>query len=120
MKIVRRYRLFFILWAFVALVLAVGLANAAPKVGYKAVTTSGTPVALSTTRAVGSITVQAKKSNTNRIYFSHLSTGIKGNATSAVELDPGESVTISGNGLDLAGYYIDANVSGEAVSFIYE
>jgi len=83
--------------------------------GNKTVTTAGTSVQLSSSSVPAKkITIQAKSANTGSIYVGSSTVS----ATRGIELLPTGTITLSVNNLNLI--YIDASVSGEGITYIYE
>ena len=83
--------------------------------GEKAVTTSGTEVALAATGTYSSVVIIAKAANTNQIYVG----GSDVTTSTNDGLDAGDSLTIAprGGGIVLSDIYIDADTDGEGVDF---
>lgn len=82
--------------------------------GSKDVTTAGSRVALASSTSCKKVHIQAKIANTGSIYVggSTIATG------RGVELLPLATITLTISDLSLV--YIDASVSGEGITFIYE
>ena len=89
----------------------------------KNVTTAGTQVRLSTTDLyVSSVTIRAKKGNTNDVYI-----GDADVANTYPDLDANQTVTFeapivngSHSGINLRAVWVDADTSGEGVDVWYQ
>lgn len=94
------------------------MGKATPKQGAKAVAAAGTAEALSTTTDVRGVLIQAKPGNTGDIYVGDL--GVSSSSYGFL-LEPGDSVPLSTQltKQDLADIFIDADLNGEGVTFLY-
>jgi hypothetical protein len=91
-----------------------------PVGGTKTVTTSGTGVALAATVSVKMLYVRAKSTNTGNIYFGDSAVDVT--TSKQIILTALQSVTIDtplGNKIDVSEFFIDADVNGEGVDFLY-
>jgi hypothetical protein len=82
--------------------------------GTKAVTTSGTALALGTTLATKSIYIRAKLANTGNVYVGD--SAVDATTSQQIVLAAGDSVTI--DIADRATVYVDAAVNGEGVDYL--
>ena len=92
----------------VTMATASGLGN-----GAKTVTTAGTAVVLGTSTPVVSVTIKALRANTGNIYVG--ATGVT--AANGFILERGSSVSLDID--NLADIFLNSDVSGEGVSFLY-
>jgi len=91
-------------------------AGEVPLQGSKDTVTAGTAVPLSSTSVpTKEILIQAKRTNTGRIYFG--GSGVKNDDTAGCYLIAGASVTLSYRNLNLV--YINSTVDAEGVTFNY-
>lgn len=99
-----------------------GSVKISPHGNSKTVTTSGTAVPLvASTTPAKMLYVRAKTTNTGNIYFGDSTVDVS--TSKQIILAPMQSVTInaeSGFKIDLVEQYIDADVNGEGVDFLYE
>lgn len=77
--------------------------------GEKTISTAGSAEELASDTDCSSVTIQAKKSNTDSVY-------IGDDSDQYLELDPGESISIAVNNLNLL--YIDVEVDDEGVNYV--
>ena len=82
--------------------------------GTKAVTTSGTGLALGATLATKSIYIRAKLANTGNVYVGD--SAVDASTSQQIVLAAGDSVTI--DIADRATVYVDAAVNGEGVDYL--
>ena len=89
----------------------------------KAVTTAGTREQLTTSeRFVTAVTIQAVRANTNNVYVGDNQVS----SANGIELDAGESITLSADAYGLAGatidmsaIWLDVDTSSEGVNVFY-
>ena len=83
--------------------------------GAKNVATAGTAEALASSTLCYEVLIQAKRTNTSRIYVGGAS--VPNNDTGGVFLIAGQSMVLTPKNLDRV--YINSVVNGEGVTFIY-
>jgi hypothetical protein len=83
--------------------------------GQKTVTTSGTPVQVASNGVAGWYLIKAHPDNTDVVWFGR--NGVGAPATNGCALSAGESERIYLN--DIADLTIDADVSGEKLTWFY-
>lgn len=81
--------------------------------GKTTVATAGVATQLASSTSIVSVTIRALASNTNKIYVGSASVS----STNGFQLSPQETVSLDIN--NLSKVYIDADVSGEGVTYIY-
>lgn len=81
--------------------------------GLTTVTTAGTAVSLGNSTACKQVTVQAKSTNTGNIYVG--TTNVS--SSNGIVIWAGSSITISIDNINKI--YIDADVNGEGVTYLY-
>lgn len=86
--------------------------------GRKVVTTAGTAVALSTGTPCKRVTIMAEVANTDYVVVGGSTVVAALSTRRGIALSGGMSVTLYAD--DLKDVYIDAVVSGEGVTFLYE
>ena len=95
----------------------IGTVNIAPYSiignGLTTVPTAGTSVALATSTAVKTVTIRALSSNTGLVYVGSSSVS----SANGFELSPQETVSLDLDNLNKV--WLDVQVNGEGVSFIY-
>lgn len=82
--------------------------------GVKNVTVAGTAVALGTAKNVREILIQAKRTNTGRIYIGPST--VLTNDTNGIYLDKGDSFRLFHT--DMTQIYINSTVNGEGVTYL--
>ena len=80
--------------------------------GRKTVTVAGTPVALATSTPILGVTIKALRTNTNNIYVG----GATVSSSTGLVLRRGASVSLAFD--NLADIYINADTSGEGVTYL--
>ena len=89
-----------------------------PKQGKKTVTAAGTAEALASGIVAKSVTIQALRGNTNKVY---IGTSSVSSTAYGVSLLAGETFSVSNDGHDsrinLADIYIDVDTNGEGVTY---
>ena len=83
-------------------------------VGSTTVTTAGTATALGTSTAIREVLMQAKRTNTGRIYVGDST--ITNDDTKGVYLDAGDTLKMYVN--DMTVVYLNANTSGEGITYL--
>lgn len=88
--------------------------------GRKAVTTAGTPVKLGTNPVPNGVklVIKARYQNTGRIYISNSSANALNSAGVAYELGADQTVSVDVDNLN--DIWIDSDVNGEGVEYIFE
>lgn len=85
--------------------------------GRQVVPVLGTPVALSSSTPIKSVTIQAELTNTGVIAVGSTTVDAAEPTRTGASLEAGDTITINID--DLAKVFIDATVIGEGVTFIY-
>lgn len=87
--------------------------------GRKTVTAAGTPVQLGTTEPCTAVIIQCLKANTGNIMVggpSAANCDITDSSEKGVELEPGQSMTLTVR--SLKSIYLDSDTNGDGVSYI--
>ncbi len=85
------------------------------KHGAKNVTLAGTAEALASSTSCAWVVIQAKRTNTGRIYVGGAS--VPNDDTGGLYLTAGDSVTV--DVLNLSQVYVNSTVTGEGVTYVY-